>query len=163
MRLIRDHRHRTAPIIFREHHLICKSETFASALHSSHTNSKDPAMNGPQGKFTCTDWSEAEKTANSTRRGFLHVNRAEKRNGRYFIYADGTPFLWIGDTWWNWSNRGIPLERFKVLADDRAEKGFTLGQLFFAARGWGDSSSLLDETCMHPEILNSTRQAFCEY
>ena len=24
------------------------------------------------------------------------------RAGRYFEYADGTPFLWIGDTWWPW-------------------------------------------------------------
>ena len=35
--------------------------------------------------------------------------------------------------------RGIEFESFKKLVDDRAEKGFNVGQLFFAANGWGGS------------------------
>ena len=92
------------------------------------------------GKLTCTAWTEAEKKANPTRRGFVRVHANGPRAGRYFEYADGTPFLWIGDTWWNWTKRGIHFETFQKLADDRAQKGFTVGQLFFAANGWSRRS-----------------------
>jgi hypothetical protein len=51
------------------------------------------------------------------------------------VYADGTPFLWIGDTWWNWSKKGIHLSTFRKLVDDRAAKGFTVGQMFFPGDG----------------------------
>ena len=57
------------------------------------------------------------------------------RAGRYFEHADGTPFLWIGDTWWNWTKRGIQFGSFQKLADDRAAKGFTVGQVFFSPNG----------------------------
>ena len=52
----------------------------------------------------------------------------------------------MGDTWWNWTNNKIKIETFKALADDRALKGFTVGQLFVPGNGWGRASSLLDET-----------------
>src|SRR6476660_3182931 len=46
---------------------------------------------------------------------------------RYFQYADGTPFFWLGDTWWmgfckrlNWP------DGFQTLAADRIHKGFTM-------------------------------------
>ena len=49
---------------------------------------------------------------------------------RYFQYADGTPFFWLGDTWWmgfckrlNWP------DGFQTLAADRIRKGFTMVQI----------------------------------
>ena len=110
------------------------------------STSQDPGLDGITGTFTCTEWTEAEKEANPVRRGFIHVCKTGDRPGRYFEYTDGTPFLWIGDTWWNWTKRGIYFSSFKKVADDRAEKGFTVGQIFVAANGWGRISSLLDET-----------------
>jgi len=97
-------------------------------------------------------WSEDEKKANPTRHGFVRVHANEPRAGRCFEYADGTPFLWIGDTWWNWTQRGIHFETFRNLVDDRAKKGFNVGQLFFAANGWGRRSSLLDADYNEPDI-----------
>jgi hypothetical protein len=76
----------------------------------------------------------------------VQVQASGDQAGRYFQYADGTPFLWIGDTWWNWTKRGIHFSTYKNLVDDRAAKGFNLGQLFVAANGWGRPSSLLDST-----------------
>jgi len=110
------------------------------------STSQDPGLNGLTGTFTCTEWTEEGKKANPVRRGFIRVCKTGDRPGRYFEYTDGTPFLWIGDTWWNWTKRGIHFLSFKKLADDRAEKGFTVGQIFVAANGWGRISSLLDET-----------------
>lgn len=108
------------------------------------STSKDPGLDGISGSISCTAWSEREKKQNPLRRGFIKVCETGERPGRYFEYADGTPFLWIGDTWWNWTKRGIRFESFKKLADDRSKKGFTVGQVFVAANGWGKISSLLN-------------------
>jgi len=116
------------------------------------TFSGDKGGNQKKGEIIVTGWSEEEKNANPTRRGFIRVNHAEPRPGRYFTYSDGKPFLWIADTWWNWTNRSITFESFKMLADTRSSQGFNIGQLFFAGNGWGPESSLLDTTFTHPDI-----------
>lgn len=108
--------------------------------------SNDPGLNGNSGTIICAGWSVEEKNQNPVRRGFVRVCKTGNRPGRYFEYADGTPFLWIGDTWWNWTKRGIYFSSFKKMADDRAAKGFSVGQLFLAGNGWGRISSLLDPT-----------------
>jgi len=114
--------------------------------------SSDPGLDGVQGTLTCSKWSAFEKNENPCRRGWVRVCQTGPRPGRYFEYTDGTPFLWIADTWWNWTKRGIRLASFKKLADDRAERGFTVGQLFFAGRGWGRQSSLLDRSFTIPDL-----------
>ncbi|MCC6443140.1 MAG: DUF4038 domain-containing protein [Armatimonadetes bacterium] len=116
------------------------------------TVSKDSGLNGKKGRFACQEWAEKEKKVNSTRRGFLRVAHGGPRPGRTFEYADGTPFFWLGDTWWNWTKRKITFDSFRKLADDRAEKGFSVGHLFFAGSGWGRESSSLDRTYTHPDI-----------
>jgi hypothetical protein len=97
-------------------------------------------------------WPDDEKLANPTRRGFVRVCQTGSRPGRHFEYTDGTPMLWIGDTWWNWTKRKIPMERFRILVNDRAAKGFNIGQLFFSAMGWTPEGSLLDPTLTHPDL-----------
>lgn len=108
--------------------------------------SDDRAMNKKKGKLEVAAWSPEDLDANPVRRGFIRVRQAGKNAGHIFEYADGKPFLWVGDTWWNWTNRRINLETFQLMADDRAEKGFNLGQLFVPGNGWGRESSLHDET-----------------
>ena len=108
--------------------------------------SEDPGLHNVKGKLEVTEWKAAEKDKNPTRRGFIRVMQEGPQPGHYFRYSDGTPFLWVGDTWWNWTKRGIHFSTYKTLVDDRAAKGYTIGQLFVAANGWGPSSSLLDET-----------------
>ena len=104
------------------------------------SQSGDPGLNGVSGTLSCAEWTEAEKNANPTRRGMLRVAASGPRAGRYFTYDDGTPFLWVGDTWWNWSKPGIKFESFKKLVDDRAEKGFTVAQLRFNSDAMLDAS-----------------------
>lgn len=53
----------------------------------------------------------------------------------------------MGDTWWNWSKRGIKFESFRRLADDRAAKGFTVGQIFFTG-----NDGLLNRTYDLPDV-----------
>jgi hypothetical protein len=114
--------------------------------------SVDKKMNGKKGKLAVVAWTEAEKIANPALRGFVTVNRTGERKGRFFRYADGTPFLWIGDTWWDWTNRNIRFESVQKLVDTRAEQGYNIGQLFFAGNGWGRESSLLDTSFQHPDL-----------
>lgn len=58
-----------------------------------------------------------------------HGNLRISENNRYFEHADGTPFLWMGDTWWKCLSKRLSFDDFKELVDDRAKKGFTLAQI----------------------------------
>ena len=49
-------------------------------------------------------------------------------NKRYFEYADGTPFYWLGDTWWTGMSDRLSWEGFQKLTADRKAKGFTVVQ-----------------------------------
>ena len=116
------------------------------------TVSQDRKMNRKKGSITVSGWTEEEKNINPARRGFMVVNGSEIRKGRYFTYSDGTPVLWIADTWWDWTNSRIRFGSFKKLADTRAEQGYNIGQLFFAGNGWGRESSLLDPSFREPKL-----------
>ncbi|MHB8957628.1 MAG: apiosidase-like domain-containing protein [Pirellulaceae bacterium] len=48
---------------------------------------------------------------------------------RHFAHADGTPFLWLGDTWWKGLCKRLTWEGFRELAADRKAKGFTVVQI----------------------------------
>jgi hypothetical protein len=122
--------------------------------------SADKTMNGKTGEIKVIDWSTDELKSNPTRHGFIQVNQSGENAGHYFKYADGEPFLWIADTWWNWTKRTIQFETFKKLVDDRAAKGFNIGQLFVPGNGWGAESSLLDKsfTVLDTEHMKKVEQ-----
>jgi hypothetical protein len=51
-------------------------------------------------------------------------------NRRYLEHGDGTPFFWLGDTWWMGLCHRIHWpDDFKTLAADRKEKGFNVIQI----------------------------------
>lgn len=109
--------------------------------------STDRSMNGKKGNIEVIAWSDEEIKANPVRQGFIRVKKDGETAGHFFEYSDGQPFLWIGDTWWNWTKKSIKPDTFKEMVDNRSEKGFNIGQLFVPGNGWGRESSLLDETC----------------
>lgn len=52
------------------------------------------------------------------------------QNRRTFEFADGTPFFWLGDTWWmGFTSRLSWPEDFQALAADRTSKGFSVIQI----------------------------------
>ena len=116
------------------------------------TSSPDKRLNGNKGTIEVTAWTEKEKEEDPCRRGFIYVNETDPRAGRYFIYSDSTPFLWIGDTWWNWTKKELLFEDFKKLVDTRSQQGFSVGQLFFPGNGWEQSSSMLDPSYTMPDF-----------
>jgi hypothetical protein len=118
------------------------------------TSSKDRKMNDRKGSIEALSWKDEERQVNPTRNGPVRVKEDGKTAGHFFEYDNGVPFLWIGDTWWNWTKRSIHFETFKKLVDDRAGKGFTVGQLFVPGNGWSRESSILDSTYSVLDIVH---------
>src|SRR5579864_1189693 len=51
-------------------------------------------------------------------------------DGRHLVHADGTPFLWLGDTWWmGLCERLHWPDEFQAVAGDRHAKGFNVVQI----------------------------------
>jgi hypothetical protein len=51
-------------------------------------------------------------------------------DGRHFQHADGTPFFWLGDTWWMGLCKRLSWpDGFETLSADRLQKGFTIIQI----------------------------------
>ncbi|UCF16843.1 MAG: DUF4038 domain-containing protein [Phycisphaerales bacterium] len=48
---------------------------------------------------------------------------------RHFEHADGTPFLWLGDTWWKNLCKRMTWEGFQELTADRKAKGYNVVQI----------------------------------
>ncbi len=61
---------------------------------------------------------------------YLHGPLKLSANRRYLEHNDGTPFFWLGDTWWiGLSARLHWPEDVQTLAQDRKQKGFNVIQL----------------------------------
>ncbi len=59
---------------------------------------------------------------------------------RYLTYSDGTPFFWLGDTWWFCPSNLVPFDHsdhpgipsmYKALVNKRKSQGFTIAQMAF--------------------------------
>jgi hypothetical protein len=60
---------------------------------------------------------------------FKHGPPRVGQGGRHFEHADGTPFLWLGDTWWKNLCKRMTWEGFQELTADRKAKGFSVVQI----------------------------------
>ena len=89
-----------------------------------------------------TSFSQREDSGLHGRRGSVHADVASgtslidqhggflrvSPNRRYLTYTDGTPFFWLGDTWWRCPSSGVPFEVFKQMVDVRSQQGYTVFQ-----------------------------------
>lgn len=87
------------------------------------TDAGNPDLNGHQGQTKVMGYSGSSEPL---RHGMLRASPTR----RYFEYADGTPFYWLGDTWWTGLSDRLSWEGFQKLTADRRSKGFTLVQTF---------------------------------
>jgi hypothetical protein len=61
---------------------------------------------------------------------FLHGPIRVASDRLHFEHEDGTPFFWLGDTWWFGFCTRLPWpEGFQVLTEDRVKKGYTVIQI----------------------------------
>ncbi len=104
---------------------------------TSFTDAGDHGLHGQRGIFQAG--LPAPGNALRLHGGFLKTSD----NGHYLTYADGTPFFWLGDTWWAVPSANTPFENFKRMVDTRVAQGFTVFQahghraLFPDAKGRG--------------------------
>ena len=94
--------------------------TYRYRLASTDTANSD--LNGHEGEVSVIAYAGSNALL---RHGAIRVSATQ----RYFEQADGTPFFWLGDTWWTDLSDRLPWEGFKELAADRKAKGFTVIQI----------------------------------
>ena len=91
----------------------------------------DPDLDGKTGKVIAKPYSGDIEIY---RRGFVTTN-----GSKHFVYADGTPFFYLGDTHWSiyreefdspgpYAGDTGAESHFKYIVDKRAEQGFTVYQ-----------------------------------
>jgi hypothetical protein len=76
---------------------------------NSGSDPEDAGLSGRTGSFRAIEWTEAEKNENPLRHGFVRATA----NEHALEYADGTPFLAKGDTWYS-----VGTNRFRWYDDD---------------------------------------------
>ena len=101
---------------------------FAPPVQGNYTyqvKCSDPAnrdLNGIEKKLRVTAYTGDNPLL---KHGFLRVSSDQ----RHFEHADGTPFFWLGDTWWKCLCQRMTWEGFQELTADRKAKGFSVVQI----------------------------------
>jgi hypothetical protein len=89
----------------------------------SECSDKDnPRLHGLTGKIDITAYT-GENTL------YKHGPLRVASDQRHFEQADGTPFLWLADTWWKNLCKRMTWEGFQELTADRKAKGFSVVQI----------------------------------
>jgi len=83
---------------------------------------KTPKLHGVEGKIEVVPYRGENPLY---RHGPIRVAKDQ----RHFAYADGTPFFWLGDTWWKNLCKRMTWEGFQELTADRKAKGFSVIQI----------------------------------
>ena len=101
---------------------------YASNKVGTHTwraecsDTTDSGLHGVTGSITVV-------ASTSTNPLFLRGPIRVAADQRHFEHADGTPFLWLGDTWWKGLCKRMTWEGFQQLTADRKAKGFNVVQI----------------------------------
>ncbi|WP_127583320.1 DUF5060 domain-containing protein [Paenibacillus koleovorans] len=86
---------------------------------------------------------EASSQTESTNRLLRHGPIRVGDSGRHFEHEDGTPFLWLADTWYTCLSRRMTYPgRLEELVEDRAGKGFSVVEIGI---GLGPETPAFDE------------------
>ena len=87
----------------------------------SDTSNRD--LHGQTGALTVAPYAGANALY---KHGALRISE----DRRHFAHADGTPFFWLGDTWWMGLCQRLSWpDGFRALTADRVRKGFTIVQI----------------------------------
>ena len=102
---------------------------YASTLVGTHSYStvcsdaSNPDLHGREGTLEVVPYEGSNLLL---KRGPLRVSE----DRRHLEHADGTPFFWLGDTWWMGLCKRLKWPgEFQLLTADRVAKGFTLIQI----------------------------------
>jgi len=90
--------------------------------HAESTDKSNPDLNGHEGTLRVEPYRGSNLL-------LMHGALRVGPDHHHFEFADGTPFMWLGDTWWKGLCRRISLDGFNTLAADRQAKGFDVVQI----------------------------------
>jgi len=92
--------------------------------HTYRIECSDPknSLHGTQGEITVASYTGDNPL-------YQHGPLGITDDHRHFQHADGTPFFWLGDTWWKGLCRRLSWQGFQALTADRQKKGFTVVQI----------------------------------
>ena len=91
-------------------------------FHIECTDKTNTELNGQEQTLRVTAYKGPNPLL---KHGFLRVSA----NKRHFEHADGTPFFWLGDTWWKGLCKRLTWEGFRELTADRKAKSFSVVQI----------------------------------
>ena len=102
---------------------------YSSPIIGRHTfqtvcsNKDDTGLHGNRGEIEISAYSGANEL-------LKHGPLRKHTSAKYLEHSDGTPFYWLGDTWWmGFTTRLRWPDGFQMLADDRVKKGFSVVQI----------------------------------
>jgi hypothetical protein len=102
---------------------------YASPIIGTHRFRTECSVAADKGLHNVTGTLEI-KPYSGTNPLYLHGPVRVAGNHRYLDHADGTPFFWLGDTWWMGLCQRLHWpDDFKTLAADRKQKGFNVIQI----------------------------------
>lgn len=114
--------------------------------YTTGANVEDKGLVGVTGAFVGIPWTEEEKQEVQTRRGIIRASK----NGHAMQYADGTPFVMVGDTWWGLATYRYPWDEsetehpigssmsIKDMARQRIRQGFNTVGMIASFPTWAD-------------------------
>ncbi len=100
------------------------SPMVGSCIYVTHCSDEtDTGLHGQTGAFEVTAYEGNNPL-------YQHGKLRVSQDKTHLEHADGTPFFWLGDTWWmGFTKRLHWPEEFALLVEDRMQKGFTLIQI----------------------------------
>ncbi len=90
---------------------------------SDNQDTVNTGLNGQEGKFVCTTYAG---DLDIYKHGFITAKYNNATRQKYFTYADGTPFFYLGDTHWNFDRESVDV--VKTVVNKRVQQGFTVFQ-----------------------------------
>ncbi len=109
-------------------------EVLATRRNQGQVGRRDPGLHGRKGSFHVSP--AAGDNPLYRHGGFLKVSG----DGHSLTFADGTPFFWLGDTWWFCPSDLVPIDSstnpeipsaFRQMLRTRKEQGFTTIHMAF--------------------------------
>lgn len=92
-------------------------------FHTECSETSDKGLHNISGKVIIKDYKGKNLL-------FLHGGLKIAADKRHFAYADGTPFFWLGDTWWMGLTKRLKWPGdVGTLSADRLKKGFNVIQI----------------------------------
>jgi hypothetical protein len=128
--------------------------------HAYVTEADEPGLNGIRGAIEVAAYAGENPL-------YRHGPIGRRGDDLYLTHADGTPFFWLGDTWWmGFTTRLSWPEGFQKLTADRVEKGFNVVQIIaglypdmppFDERGKNEAGFPWDEafTAVNPAYFDA--------